>query len=544
MRNVNYQAVLTCEINLLSGILTASMAPQELCESLLEKVMLMPSKFFTVQSHQIVFDICKKLHQDGGWIDISFVSRQVEMYRSGNDQNLYHRLKKSFFELITPSGEHTISPEKQVARALTSFGFLKEEFARRSIAETKGDNVEELLDDVRSKVTTIADLFKPTNDNTKHTRIRLEVQRLLDEDDIIKKLEIKRKIKKEYDFKDYEIDEICKSLYADQHREGAKVYLKGLDFLDDTSIQSVGWIYPGIFPSIGVSIISGDPGVGKSLLCYDAATGFSRNEDFLNEKPLSAGHVLIVASDELPVFAKDKIINRGLDNFSIITGWDVSNWKLLESTIEDTMPKLVLIDSFRAIHADPNFDENKATAALTIMKLEALCNKYSFACLLIHHNNKNSENKGVSKMAGSAAIAGSASTVWTLEGTKDSRVRQFSSPKIRGGAEPQTLMIVLEPETGRWNVISGGADASQKSCCEALHAWFVQLPNEATKVTIEELCQSFPNYSRHNIYKSLTRLQQQGILSKTHDPSDRKRRLFYLVPIEVAQNPVIKLQEF
>ncbi len=50
------------------------------------------------------------------------------------------------------------------------------------------------------------------------------------------------------------------------------------------------------------------------------------------------------------------------------------------------------------------------------------------------------------------AIAAAASVVWLLEGEKQSEVRTFTTPKIRGAA-PISLRITLDSPSGQWGVI-------------------------------------------------------------------------------------------
>jgi predicted transcriptional regulator len=529
---IHNQALIECEISILSALIVTSEVPEELSKKLLEETTKLPIDVFTVEAHRVIFGICKQIHAEGRWIDPSFVDqRLLQMYKNQNQQ-VYQRIRSGFFQLIPTK---FISAESQCLRALSVLKLIKTEYTKRTLTASEDlENIEDIINDFEKKAITIKDLFSQDakDEDIQIKRQKMDLSRLMDEENAIKKIEIRKEIKRTYNYSDKDTEEACQSLFADQERQAVKFYKNGLDFLDDTSVQSVGWIFPGMFPARGVSIISGDPGIGKSLLCYDIIGAFIHNEEFLGEKPVATGNVLIVASDELPTFVKDKIIDRGIDkNFAVVTGWDVRYWKDLESIIEDTMPKLVMVDSFRAIHAtDPLFDENKASASMAVKKLEALSNKYGFACLLIHHNNKNTENRGVSKSAGNASIIGSASTHWLLEGTKDATVRRFHSPKIRGGAEPLSLMIAFRPESASWDVISGGAESATRTCYDSLLSWFQNIPSIDARITTEELMYAFPSHSKDAIYKSLQRLQQRGLIGKTYDKTDRKKRLYYLIP--------------
>ncbi|MGL4376305.1 MAG: CHC2 zinc finger domain-containing protein, partial [Microcoleaceae cyanobacterium] len=209
----------------------------------------------------------------------------------------------------------------------------------------------------------------------------------------------------------------------------------GTEFLK-LETEGIKWLIPGIIPGRGVTILGGAPGAGKTTIAYDMAASILYQEPFLGEEISKPGKVLFVSSDEQPCFAQDKLINRGYtfdEQWQFVTDWDISQKEELELYISDFLPQFVMIDSFAAIHRDINFDENSSSAKAAVYWLESLANKYGCAIVLIHHCNKNREQKGVSKLRGNTAIAGACSAVLLLEG--DNNVKSFSAAKLRG-SEP------------------------------------------------------------------------------------------------------------
>ena len=271
---------------------------------------------------------------------------------------------------------------------------------------------------------------------------------------------------------------------------------------------------PGI-PSMGVTLFAGNPGAGKTTLAYDLAGSVLLGDEFLGEVPSRTGPILFVSCDEAHNFGQDKMINRGIaglpdGSIEIIQDWDVSQWLDLETAVDDIRPALIIVDSFNAIHNDPTFDENSAIASQTVKKLERLSAKYCTPIVLIHHLSKSKDNKGVNKIRGSSAIAASVSSVIILDG--EGAVKGLSQPKVRG-MEPLNLQVEMNPETGRFKVISGNiTDDATKSLSKRLKEFF--FANLGKLFETIEINDQFPGQDRKVLNTALNRLVQQGHIIK------------------------------
>ncbi len=303
--------------------------------------------------------------------------------------------------------------------------------------------------------------------------------------------------------------------------------LKGKDFLA-LETESISWVFPGIIPSRGVFVIGGHAGAGKTTFAYDAVGSLLLGEEFLGEKPVKTGKVLVVTGDELPCFSQDKLINRGipLDNedWEIILNWDVSQWSELEEAIADIRPALVVIDSFSSIHRDPSFDENSSQAKSTIYDLEALTNAYGCGCILIHHLSKSKENQGVAKLRGSSAISAAASVVCLMEELPGGG-RKLSFPKVRG-AQTEPFLTQLDGSTGRYEVIGGGDNPATKSLGDRVLAFLQKSPYN--RYEQEEISQALgiPLSNKDSIYQALARLFKRGLITKRPSKNGGKRKVY------------------
>ena len=271
---------------------------------------------------------------------------------------------------------------------------------------------------------------------------------------------------------------------------------------------------PGI-PNMGVTLFAGNPGAGKTTLAYDLAGSVLHGDEFLGEVPSRTGPVLFVSCDEAHNFGQDKMINRGIaglpdGSIEIIQDWDVSQWLDLETAVDDIRPALIIVDSFNAIHNDPTFDENSAIASQTVKKLERLSAKYCTPIVLIHNLSKSKDNKGVNKIRGSSAIVASVSSVIILDG--EGAVKGLSQPKVRG-MEPLNLQVEMNPETGRFKVISGNiTDDATKSLSQRLKEFFFANPGKFFETI--EINDQLPGQDRKVLNNALNRLVHQGHIIK------------------------------
>jgi hypothetical protein len=139
-------------------------------------------------------------------------------------------------------------------------------------------------------------------------RRRLELLALAQERDPDKFIDDRIAFCRRYGWSRQEVDQRLRQLKTSTTTPKAK-RLKGKDFLA-LETESISWVFPGIIPSRGVFVIGGHAGAGKTTFAYDAVGSLLLGEEFLGEKPVKAGKVLIVTGDELPCFTQDKLISE------------------------------------------------------------------------------------------------------------------------------------------------------------------------------------------------------------------------------------------
>ena len=403
------------------------------------------------------------------------------------------------------------SPERNIALEMLR--------RRAGVSEYNWDK--KYLNSIRAKLERA--LALPTEVSPLERR-RLELLALAQERDPDKFIDDRIAFCRRYGWSRQEVDQRIRQLKTSTTTPKAK-RLTGKDFLA-LETESISWVFPGIIPSRGVFVIGGHAGAGKTTFAYDAVGSLLLGEEFLGEKPVKTGKVLIVMSDELPCFTQDKLIERGIpgEGWETLQYWDVSQWDKLEEAIADLKPALVVIDSFSSIHRDPSFDENSSQAKSTIYDLEALTNTYNCGCILIHHLSKSKENQGVGKLRGSSAISAAASVVCLMEQTS-SDTRKLSFPKVRG-AQTKPFLVNLNNSTGRYEVISGGDDVGTKSLGDRILAELAKDPYKRFEQEEISGLLGIPSSQKDSVYQALARLFKRGLITKRPSTQGGKRKVY------------------
>jgi KaiC/GvpD/RAD55 family RecA-like ATPase len=364
--------------------------------------------------------------------------------------------------------------------------------------------------------------------------LKLEIKRLNAEKDEAKKALIAKELRKQ-GISNQDIKAIASQLDNSFNTPKAK-FISGRDFLSYAKDHEP-WLIPGLLPATGCTILAGDPGIGKSTLAYDCAFSIISGQDFLGELPTKKGKVLIVCGDEPLDQLKDKMIDRGYfglaDQWDILYDFDISQAEMLEEKIEDLRPTFLIIDSFSSIHQSDSFDENSSQSQKTIRKLNRLAERYNLSILMIHHTNKNKDQKGVHKLRGSSAIAAAAAAVWMLSGEGD--VRTFSTPKLRN-SEKINYNIGLNFHNGKFNVISGNESLQESKPVIARVKDLFERSGHNTRLEFVEVRHQVGG-TDDSIRKALQRLHSQGILVKTVSKINPSIKVWYLSPKYTLPTP-------
>jgi len=215
--------------------------------------------------------------------------------------------------------------------------------------------------------------------------------------------------------------------------------------LDKVTPLDIDWLWPDHIPLGMLTLIAGDPGVGKSFLTLYMAAAVSTSRpwpDFIVENSaVSAtsavnnsqpGSVIILNNEDSPakvirprlsasnadlskikmipfVRHRDKNGNEFTDYFNIVT--DLFALEMAISEIPDL--KLIIIDPLSAFFGCLD-TQNDIYVRAILTPLVHLAHKYNVAIIGVMHLNKGTSTKSAYRTMGSLAFPAAARTVWIV----------------------------------------------------------------------------------------------------------------------------------
>lgn len=231
--------------------------------------------------------------------------------------------------------------------------------------------------------------------------------------------------------------------------------------MSDVQAEKVEWLWEGRIPLGKLTILDGDPGVGKSVITMDVAASVTTGRTFPNGEHLEhVGHVggvvILSAEDGLADTIRPKGDVAGVDVGSIVAISTVPDGQGNERTIsipEDVATivedirrvgaKLVIVDPLMAfLSGKANYDQDVRKAPTPLARM---AESTGVAVLVVRHLNKQQGGKAIYRGGSSIGIIGAARSglvVETYPYDKDLRMLATSKSNLAMKADSLTYTIV------------------------------------------------------------------------------------------------------
>ena len=220
-----------------------------------------------------------------------------------------------------------------------------------------------------------------------------------------------------------------------QHKAGVK--LSRIVRLSDVEPERVGWLWAARIPLGKVTILDGDPGLGKSTIALDLAARVSTGRPMPGERTAhpAAGVVLLSAEDGLADTIRPRLdaaiadVSRIVALTAVSTGGEdrlptlPGDLDRLEAAIVAHDAALVIIDVLMAyldgaVNAHRDQDVRGALAPMA-----AMAERTGAAILVLRHLNKSSGGPAVYRGGGSIGIVGAARSALVVGCDPDDETR-------------------------------------------------------------------------------------------------------------------------
>ncbi len=213
--------------------------------------------------------------------------------------------------------------------------------------------------------------------------------------------------------------------------------------LSDVEPEAVAWLWPSRIPLGKLTLLAGDPGLGKSKITYEVVarvtTGRNWPDGAHGGEP---GRVVVLncedgagdtmrpaldaaGADVAGVEIVDGVTGGGpLDMFSLAEHVPLLEQKILELG----RVRLVVIDPVSAYLGRDVDDAVNADLRRVLAPLMAMGERHGVAVLLVHHLNKSPNLKAIYRVTGSIGYIGAVRSAWLLAADEDDPKRRLLLP--------------------------------------------------------------------------------------------------------------------
>jgi hypothetical protein len=230
----------------------------------------------------------------------------------------------------------------------------------------------------------------------------------------------------------------------------------------DVTRELLEWLWPGRIPLGKLTLLAGDPGMGKSFVTLDMAARVSKGEAWPDApllKQTPGGVLLFNAEDDLGDTIAPRLDKAGADGKRVVAVEGVSFLgKRQHFSLECDLPRmeevlighpgtrLVVIDPIAAYCGKVDSHKNTDVRGL-LAPLADLASRHRVAVVTVTHLSKSGGTKAVYRAMGSLAFAAAARAVWAI-------VKDSNEPERRL-LLPAKLNLARDPDGLAYRIVDG-----------------------------------------------------------------------------------------
>ena len=228
----------------------------------------------------------------------------------------------------------------------------------------------------------------------------------------------------------------------------------------DVVIEEVEWLWRNRFPVGKISLIAGDPGLGKSFLTADMTARVSTGKPWVDGSPCKMGNVLFLSAEDAAadtIVPRLKSMDANLKNIHILEavtevmvdgnkerGFSLeSDIKTLEDLLEKIQGvKLVIIDPITSyLGSGKSCDSHKNSDVRAILSpLSKLAERKRVAIVLVSHLNKSESQSAINRVTGSGAFVAAARVAYYVAKSPDDPDLKIFAPVKANLAPPMEAL--------------------------------------------------------------------------------------------------------
>ncbi len=225
--------------------------------------------------------------------------------------------------------------------------------------------------------------------------------------------------------------------------------------LDEFEALEVSWFFKPFIPYEMVTVLEGDPGVGKSYVAMDLAARMSIGGRLPNGDEVEQGTVLYLSAEDDPSYTiRPRIEALGGDPSQIVVQdqYDAltdNGFKRLHEAIEKYEPRLIIIDPLYSFMSGDGDVVKPNVIRPFLNSLNTIAKDAGAAVVVIRHLTKMKKEKAIYQGSGSIeVIAAARSAVWVTRHPHNSDKKVFVHIKHNLSERGVSYEYLLEPPAG------------------------------------------------------------------------------------------------
>lgn len=236
----------------------------------------------------------------------------------------------------------------------------------------------------------------------------------------------------------------------------AELKIPGLINLSQVESTETKWLWYPYIPRGKITLMTADPGVGKTYLALYLTANVSAGRAFYGENGNRPPENVIyqTAEDGIADTIKPRLepMKPDFDRISIIdesqSGLDLCDERI-EKMLSALHPALMIFDPLQA-YLGADVDMHRANQIRPVLaRIGTLAEKYDCAVILIMHNSKMTQNKALHRALGSIDIPAVARSMLMLaRDPQDPTRRIMCHEKSSLAARGKSLFFRIEPDVG------------------------------------------------------------------------------------------------
>jgi hypothetical protein len=240
--------------------------------------------------------------------------------------------------------------------------------------------------------------------------------------------------------------------------------------LSEVEPEVVSWLWPGRVAFGKITMLDGDPGLGKSTMALDVAARVSSGGVMpgCHEPIAAAGVVILTAEDGLADTVRPRLDAAGADVERVValqvnpaTGDPLmlpDHMDLVQAAIERVSAKLVVIDPIMAFLSEKVDGHKDQSVRRPMAHLMGLAERTGAAVLVVRHLNKGAGGSAMYRGTGSIAFIGAArSGLMVGRDPDDPERRVLASVKCNLAKQPESLAFRVEAADGASRIVWEGS---------------------------------------------------------------------------------------